>query len=171
MSVAPSSSQCAGGLSLSTSSLLYVVCYAKYSDLLSVMSNCEVLTSESVSAQLSEHLLPLVIEEILICVHMYDLHYGRAMKVGMSWKGWRIDLWLLNTHDAQLMTAVLQKLSRPRVGGCSSSEGQECRVISEQTFLARRSLHAAVYLGQDWRLGLSTLYFKAVLSGFFRWAV
>lgn len=73
------------------------------------------------------------------CVHIYDLHYGRAMKVGMSWKGWCIDLWLLNTDDAQLMTAVLQKLSRPNFGGCSSSKGQECRVTSE-TNLPRMSL-------------------------------
>ena len=34
------------------------------------MSKCEVLRSESVSAQLSEHLLPLVTEEILICAYI-----------------------------------------------------------------------------------------------------
>lgn len=48
------------------------------------------------------------------------------------------------------------------IGGRPSSEGQECRVIFEQTHPVSPS--AVLYLGQDLRLSLSTLRFKTVLS-------
>lgn len=69
--------------------------------------------------------------------------------------------WCCTDDDS---VASRENLSRTCVRGRSFSEGRECRVISEQTLACPSlSLAAALYLGQDRRLGLSTLYFKAVL--------
>lgn len=125
------------------------------------MSNCEVLRSETVSAQLSEHLLPLVIDwrDSDVCIYTTYI-------MAEQWRlGWAekddvliFGYWILTMHSwwqrsCRSCLALTLEVARP-------PRGRNAELLPKQTFLACRSLLAVMYLGQDRRLGLSTLHFR-----------